>query len=175
MVSVTTIRRTCRGVAPLALSNASSRRRCRTDSPIVADTTSAITTATIPPKTPDMMINGRLVAIPLYSATPRSSPTYADTPSGSSSRRTRSRAEVPAAGKTPSASGAGENRSASASAKNTDGTSTSRWADAIPAGVKVCGSPRTVTVTRSPGLIDPASRWSSTTCPDRGAWPAVSR
>ena len=105
IVSAITIFATCRGVAPLARSNASSRRRCRTDSPIVAETTSAITTATIPPKTPDMMISGRLVAIPRVLRDAAVVTGVRLDARGRSGSSTSSRAEVPAAGKTPSASG----------------------------------------------------------------------
>ncbi len=176
MVSATTIRCTCFGVAPPARSSASSRRRCRTDRLTVADTTSAITTITMPPKMLASRISGRKVAsTPANSAPPRSLPVRIARSGGSAAAR--SATAVPGAGKTPTASiapGSGAHRAASASRTNSAGPATGPAT--IPASVNARGAPATVRVTVAPGRTPSraADRSSSTTSPLPGSPPLTS-
>lgn len=106
VISALIIQWICRGVAPMARSRASSRRRCRTDSARVLATTNTTISTMVPPNDAAVSTT-RLRASPTSrnSTSPRPAPVWATTPGTAAVMRPASSSAVtPGAASTPTAS-----------------------------------------------------------------------
>lgn len=171
-VSVSSILRSWRGVAPIARSSASSRLRRAAARVIVPAVTNSETITAVPPKTPETAIrSSRCATASGCSARPRSSPvrTVTGVPTAEASAPLSRAASVPGfatTAKAPTVPGWPPSRAASAGAKNSAGSGDVSRAAAMPLTRYLAAPPCAATVTVSPTAAParaavPASRTTS--------------